>query len=338
MTLKTRITELLGIEHPVMLAGLGGVGLSKLAAAVSEAGGLGTIALVGLSPEVIHREIAAARRLTAKPLAVNLLVPFIRPGIIEAVLGEPIDAVSLFWGDSNEHTARIKRAGMKVIWQCGSVGEAVAACRAGADAIVVQGIDAGGHVRGKATSLALIPAVRDALGAEMPILAAGGFADGRGLAAALALGADGVALGTRFVASTEAAAHPLYQQRLLAAQAEDTVLTTLYDVGWPNAGHRVIRTRVVDEWESAGHPEPGKRPGEGEPIGVLRQGGLELALAKYSVVTPSENVAGDIDELPHYAGMSVNLIHEVLPAGEIVRRIIGEAQEVIARRLASVVV
>ncbi len=335
--MKTRITELFAIEHPLALAGLGGVGLAKVAATVSEAGGLGTIALVGLPPEAIHEEIAAARRLTKKPLAVNLLMPFIRPGIIEAVIREPIDAVTLFWGNPAEHTARIKDAGKKVIWQCCSVDEALDARRAGADVIIAQGFEAGGHVRATATALALIPATRDALGPDVPIIAAGGFADGRGLAAALALGADAVAFGTRFVACDETAAHPAYKNRLLTATAEDTVFTTLYDVGWPDAPHRVVRTRVIDEWERAGRPESGKRPGEGERIGALKQGGFEMPLAKYSVMTPSEYVEGDIEELPLYAGMSVNLIREILPAKEIVRRIMDEAHEVIRGRLASMV-
>ena len=134
--------------------------------------------------------------------------------------------------------------------------EAVAARDAGADVIMVQGFEAGGHVRGIVTSLALIPSVRDAIGPDIPIIAAGGFADGRGLAAALALGADGAMFGTRFLASNEVAADPQYQQRVLDAEAEETVHTEFYDIGWPNAAHRVLRTKVVDEWERAGRLRP----------------------------------------------------------------------------------
>src|SRR6202050_5036549 len=229
--LKTRITELFGIEYPIVSAGMGGVALAELAAAVSEAGGIGTIALAGFAPEAIQNEIAAARKLTRKPLMVNLLVPFLRPGIVEMVSKQPIDGITFFWGEPAEYIPIAKRSGVKVIWQCGSVSEAVAAKDAGAEAIMLQGFEAGGHVRGVVTSLALIPAARDAVGPDLPIIAAGGFADGRGLAAALALGADAAVFGTRFVASNEVAANPIYQQRILSAKAEDTVYTKLFDIG-----------------------------------------------------------------------------------------------------------
>jgi nitronate monooxygenase len=337
--LNTRITELFGIEFPIVSAGMGGVALAELAAAVSNAGGLGTIALAGFTPEAIQNEIAAARKLTDKPLLVNLLVPFLRPGIIETVAKEPIQGVTFFWGDPAEYVPIAKKSHLKVIWQCGSVKEAVAARDAGVDAVMVQGFEAGGHVRGIVTSLALIPSVRDAVGPDVPIIAAGGFADGRGLAAALALGADAAVFGTRFLASNEAAADPKYQQRILDAEAEETVHTELYDIGWPNAPHRVLRTKVIDEWERAGRPETGKRPGEGKSIGKMTRGGMfiEVPMVKYSVMAPTSSFEGDIEELAFYAGMSVSLVREKLPAGEIVRRIAAEAHEVIANRLASMV-
>ncbi|HXN85301.1 MAG TPA: nitronate monooxygenase [Candidatus Binataceae bacterium] len=333
--LKTRITELFGIEYPIVSAGMGGVALAELAAAVSEAGGIGTIALAGFAPEAIQNEIAAARKLTRKPLMVNLLVPFLRPGIVEMVSKQPIDGITFFWGEPAEYIPIAKRSGVKVIWQCGSVSEAVAAKDAGAEAIMLQGFEAGGHVRGVVTSLALIPAARDAVGPDLPIIAAGGFADGRGLAAALALGADAAVFGTRFVASNEVAANPIYQQRILSAKAEDTVYTKLFDIGWPDAAHRVLRTKVVDEWEHAGRPATGKRPGEGKSIGKINRAGLEAPMVKYSVMAPTTSFEGDIEELPFYAGMSVGLVREILSAGEIVRRIASEAREVIASRLAS---
>ena len=333
--MKTRITELFTIEYPIVSAGMGGIALAELAAAVSEAGGIGTIGLAALAPEAIQNEIAAARKLTRKPLMVNLLVPFLRSGIVEMVSKQPIDGITFFWGEPAEYIPIAKTSGVKVIWQCGSVKEAVAAKNAGADAIMLQGFEAGGHVRGVVTSLALIPAARDAIGPELPIIAAGGFADGRGLAAALALGADAAVFGTRFVASNEVAANKIYQQRILTAQAEDTVHTELFDIGWPSAAHRVLRTRVVDEWERAGRPETGKRPGEGESIGKLTRPGLEAPMVKYSVMAPTTSFEGDIEELPFYAGMSVGLVREILPAGEIVRRIVSEAREVIESRLAS---
>lgn len=335
---KTRITELFGIEYPIVSAGMGGVALAELAGAVSEAGGLGTLALAGLSPEAIQNEISTARKITKKPLVVNLLVPFLSPGVVETLVKEPIQAITFFWGDPAEHVPQVKKAGMKVIWQCGSVAEAVAAKDAGADVIMVQGFEAGGHVRGTATTLALIPAARDAIGPNIPLLASGGFADGRGLAAALALGADGAVFGTRFLASNEAAAHPLYKQRVLGTEAaEDTLHTELFDIGWPKAPHRVIRTRLVEEWERAGRPESGKRPGEGQIVGSYKRPGPDVPLVKYSVMTPADYIEGDVEQLPFYAGMSVNLVNDIMPAAGIVRRIASEAQEVIVGRLAAMV-
>ncbi len=331
--LKTSICDLFGIEFPIVLAGMGGVSLADLAAAVSEAGGLGTIALAGFSPRAIHDEIAAARKLTRKPIAVNLLVPFIRPGVLDALLDEPVAAITFFWGELAEYVPRCKERGIKVIWQCGSAKEALAAKRAGADVIIVQGNDAGGHVSGTVSTLALVPEVRDLVG-EMPIVAAGGLADGRGLAAALALGADAAAFGTRFLASKESAAHPLYKQRVVQARAEDTVCLDLFDIGWPDAPHRVLRTGAVEEWERAGRPASGHRPGEGQVMGALRRSGTELQLVKYSVMAPSIYFEGDVEGLPLYAGQSCGIVNDIPPAGEIVRRIAAEAREVIEKRLA----
>src|SRR5581483_4812827 len=232
-----------------------------------------------------------------------------------------------------EHIPLFKSTGKKVIWQCGSAEEALAARRAGADAIIAQGVEAGGHVRGVVTSLALIPQVRDAIGPDVPLVAAGGFADGRGLVAALALGADGAAFGTRFLASVEAAAHPSYKERILAAHAGDTVHTTLFDIGWPDAPHRVLRTAVVDEWERAGRPESGKRPGEGEIIVRMRRPEIEVPLVNYTVMPPTDYTEGEIERLAFYAGQSCSLVNELLPAGKIVRRIVAEAVGLISNRL-----
>jgi NAD(P)H-dependent flavin oxidoreductase YrpB (nitropropane dioxygenase family) len=194
--LKTAICDLLEIEYPLIAAGMGGIALAELAAAVSEAGALGTIGLAVFGPEGIHNEISAARTRTKKPLAANLLIPFLRPGIVEAVAQSPVQAVTFFWGDARDHADSIgilHRARIKVLWQCGSANEARWAKAAGADAVMAQGFEAGGHVRAETTTLALIPEVRDAIG-DTPLVASGGIADGRGLAAALALGADGAAL------------------------------------------------------------------------------------------------------------------------------------------------
>jgi NAD(P)H-dependent flavin oxidoreductase YrpB (nitropropane dioxygenase family) len=330
--LTTRFCELFGVEYPIVSAGMGTVARANLAAAVSEAGGLGTIALAGLSPDEIGSEISAARRITAKPIVVNLLIPFLGPGILETLAKQPISAVTLFWGDPAGHIPACRALGLKVIWQCGSALEAAAAKRAGADAIIAQGFEAGGHVRGVVTTFALVPEVRDAIG-DLPMLAAGGISDGRGLAAALALGADGAVFGTRFLASRESSAHLDYKQAVLEANASDTVHTKLFDIGWPDAAHRVIRTPLVDAWERAGSPASPNRAGEGEVIARLRSGGIDIPIPRYSVSPPSDSVEGDLGGLPFYAGQSVSLIDKIAPAGEIVRQIAAEARDVIASRL-----
>jgi nitronate monooxygenase len=337
--LRTRICDLFGIEFPIISAGMGGVAGADLAAAVSEAGGLGTLGLAALSREGIRNEITAAQARTRKPLAANLLVPFLRPGIVETMADTGLAAVTFFWGDPRDYHEAINtlhKTGTKVIWQCGAVDEARWALDAGADAVMAQGFEAGGHVRGQVTTLALVPEIRDAL-IDLPLIAAGGIADGRGLVAAIALGADAAAFGTRFLASVEAAAHPLYKERVLAAHASDTVHTTLFDIGWPDAPHRVLRTAVVDEWEHAGRPAPGKRPGEGETIVRMRRADVEVPLVNYTVMPPAAYVEGEIDRLAFYAGQSCSLVNEILPAGEIVRQIAAEAAGLISDRLGALV-
>lgn len=336
--LKTKLCELFGIEYPIINAGMGGaVAGADLAAAVSEAGGLGTVGLAGLGPEAIQTELGAARAKTSKPLAVNLLIPFLQPGLLEATLKTSIQVLTFFWGDARQYVEAIRAthaAGVKVIWQCGSPDEACWAKDAGVDAVMAQGFEAGGHVRGTSTTLALIPEVRDAIG-DMPLIAAGGIADGRGLAAVLALGADGAALGTRFIASPEAGAHQQYKERILTAKADDTFHTTLFDIGWPDAPHRVLRTKLVERWETAGRPASGKRPGEGDVIVRSIRPGVQLPPVNYSIAPPIDCLEGDIEGLAFYAGQSCTLVHEILPAGAIVQRIAAEAEAIIAQRLAA---
>lgn len=330
--LKTKFCERFGIEHPIVLAGMGSIAMAPLAGAVSKAGGLGTIALTGFSPEAAINEITIARQITDKPIVVNLLVPFLHPNIYKALSKQPISAVTLFWGDPAEHIPACKSFGLKVIWQCGSAREALAAKRAGADAIIAQGFEAGGHVRGTLTTFALIPEVRDAIG-DLPMCAAGGIVDGRGLVAALALGADAAVFGTRFLASDEAAAHPEYKRLVLASHGDETVYTKLFDIGWPDAAHRVIRTPLVEQWERAGSPPTGSRAGEGEEIARLRRGDIDAPLVRYAVNPPSDSVEGDLSGLPFYAGQGVGQVTEILPAAEIVRRIAAEAEATLTSRL-----
>lgn len=230
------LLESLGIETPVVQAGLGG-GLSRheLAAAVSEAGGLGTIAVAGAS--AIERELAAARELTGRPVAVNLLLPFARRDWFEAAAAA--DVVVTFWGAPSRRTLGAW------IHQCGSVAEARAAYGAGADAVIVQGVEAGGHVRGNAPAMELLEQVKVALPDDYPLLVAGGIAEQADVQRALQAGASAAVAGTRFLLSEESRAHPEYKQRLLGA--DETILTELFGAGWP-APHRVVANAATERW------------------------------------------------------------------------------------------
>jgi len=240
-----RLLEQLGVERPVVQAGMGG-GISRheLAAAVSEAGGLGTIAVAG--SRAIAAEVAAARRLTSKPIAVNVLLPLVRRDWWpEAAVA---DVVVTFWGRPRRRVARTW------LHQCGSVEEAVAARGAGADGVIAQGVEAGGHVRGKLGALDLLERVRAAVGPDYPVLVAGGIAERDDVRAALQAGADAAVAGTRFLLSNESHAHDAYRERVL--QAERTILTTLFGMGWPAAPHRVVPNAATDRWLRDGAPAP----------------------------------------------------------------------------------
>jgi nitronate monooxygenase len=226
----------LGVELPVIQAGMGG-GLARheLAAAVSEGGGLGTIGL--LDPAELRRELERARSLTSSPVAVNILLPFARPAHWEAANGA--DAVFTFWGAPRRRTDGVW------IHQVGSVGEAVRARDAGADGIVAQGVEAGGHVRGELPALELLGRVRAALPDGFPVFVAGGLSDARDVATAVENGAAGAVLGTRFLMTEESRAHRGYKHALV--EARETVLTELFGVGWP-ARHRVVPNRATERW------------------------------------------------------------------------------------------
>ena len=300
----------------VVQAGLGG-GLSRheLAAAVSEAGGLGTIAVNGAA--AIRRELAAARALTGRPLAVNLLLPFARPDWFEAAAGA--DVVVTFWGRPRRRTAGAW------IHQCGSVAEARAAHAAGADGVIVQGVEAGGHVRGTTPGLELLERTRAALPGDYPLLLAGGIAERADVSRALEAGA---VAGTRFLLSEESRAHPEYRQRLLGA--EETILTELFGAGWP-APHRVVPNAATRRW--LGDDPRGPRlnrvinrvlaPGARYLPGALQARIVRGQRPGSRLLSPAgptdDGPAGLVEAGPLYAGETVARIDEVRPAGELVR-------------------
>jgi NAD(P)H-dependent flavin oxidoreductase YrpB (nitropropane dioxygenase family) len=322
---RTALTELLGIEAPIVLAPMGGAVMPELAAAVSNAGGLGLLPLSFSTPDEIKNSVAEMTALTDRPFGVNLIREWDQRDRLAAALDAGAPAISLFWGDAAELVPEAHGGGAVVFVSVGSVAEAAQAAAAGADVVVAQGWEAGGHVRGTVTTLALVPRVVDAV-EPVPVIAAGGIADGRGLAAVLALGAAGAWIGTRFLAARESSIHDEYRQRVLEAVEEDTYYGNLFDGGWPDAPHRTLRNSTVEAWEGAGRPAPGDRPGEDDDIAARGDGS---PLKRYASVTPHAGMTGEIEALPNWAGQGVGLVTRVQPAAEIVQELVADAERII---------
>src|SRR6266404_6312531 len=338
VALRTPFCDELGIEVPILSAGMGSVAGPELVAAVSEAGGFGVLGASGASPEGVRERIRRTRALTERPFGVNVIIDetgwatsdddreLVRAEIATA-FDEQVGAVVLFWGDPAPFVDLAHGKGVKLLVQVGSLAEAEGAAAAGVDAIIVQGVEAGGHVRGTSSIWELLPAVVAAV-SPLPVLASGGIGDGAGVARAIRLGAQGVSLGTRFVATKESAAHPEYKRRIVESVAKDTVYTeNLYDIGWPGAPTRTLRNKTFAEWDAAGRPRPGERPGEGTSVGALRMpSGETFELPRYAGAgSPLVGFEGDLDYPAMWAGESVEVVRDVRPAGEIVRRLAEDA-------------
>lgn len=315
MSLRTPLCDLLEIEHPIMLAGMGGVSFAELAAAVSNAGGYGVLGMAGRPPEFIREQMRQVKSLTDRPFGVDLLAasPESLTASVEIIIEEGASAFIAGLGVPMPIMQRLKAAGLKVMVVCGAVKHAVKAEQAGCDAVICQGGEGGGHT-GLVGTLPLVAQAVDAV--KIPVVAAGGLYDGRGLAAALALGAQGVWMGTRFIASTEAHAGELYRQTILEAADEDTVRTRCYS-GKPM---RVRKNAWVDDWES--------RPGDIQPFPMQA---IQSTQAGVMGGIGGQIEGLDPDKSCFAMGQSAGGVHDVLPAGDIVRRIMSEAHAAIAR-------
>lgn len=316
--MRTRLTELLGIEHPVMLAGMGGVSYHRLVAAVSEAGGFGCLGASTMGHEEMVDEIRRTAELTDKPFGVDLLTA--APQDMSAKVADIIQGGATVFvaglGVPGEVIDQCHDAGVLVMNMCGKVAHAVRAVDAGCDIVVAQGTEAGGHT-GQIATMALVPQIVDAVGDRVPVVAAGGIFDGRGLAAALNLGADGVWVGTRFIATPEARAVAGYKDRILASAEDGTVVTRAYT----GKTCRVLRTSYAEEFERAGgvaEPFPGQFL-KSLQDGVNHLGGDEA----------TEGIDPDREFMP--AGQGIGAINELVPAAELVERFVTEAEQVLDR-------
>lgn len=319
--LVTPVCKRLGIEVPIVQAPIGSAVTPDLVAAVSSAGGLGMLALTWVTPEEAVSQVRRVRALTDRPFGVNLVLDFPIGDVLAACLEEGVRIVSTFWGDPGAVSGRVHDAAALHVHTVGSVREAVHAAQAGVDVVVAQGWEAGGHVRGRVGTMALVPAVVDAVG-PVPVIAAGGIADGRGLAAVLALGAQAGWLGTRFLTALEAATHSVYRQAVLEADPDDAVYTHCFDGGWPDAPHRALRNSTMTAWEAAGCPAAPDRPGEADAVATDARGRVHR---RYDDMIPVPGMDGDLTALALYAGQSAGLVHGQTPAGEIVANIAAQA-------------
>jgi NAD(P)H-dependent flavin oxidoreductase YrpB (nitropropane dioxygenase family) len=328
----TRFTERFGCKHPFACAGMAFAGMTPdLALAVCRGGGVGAIG-VGFTPaEELRAMIQEMRKQTTAPFNVNFITIFDNDAQIRVCAEERVPTVSFHWGHpATEHIKLLRDAGVSIWEQVGSVDAARTALGDGIEVVVAQGWEAGGHNYGGLPTLALVPAVVDAVAPSL-VLAAGGIADGRGAAAALALGADGVWVGSRLVATREAAVHPEHKRRIVAASGEQTVRSSIFGPEWPHFNPmRVIRNRVVEEWNDRLSEVPTRRDDLPE-IGRTRFLGQDMVMRKFNVILATEETEGDWEEMPWLGGQGIGLIHDIPSATDAVERMMTEAGDILGR-------
>jgi nitronate monooxygenase len=312
------ICDLLGCPHPIVLAGMGGVARSELVAAVTKGGGFGFLGMVREPVELIRAQVSALRTQGIEQFGVNLIPNATEPGLLEAQvsacieLGVPV--VGLFWGADAQLVARLRAAGIVAVCQIGSRTEARDAERAGAQALIAQGVEAGGHVRGERPLRKLIPEVL--ADTALPVLAAGGLADGADLAAVLSLGAQGAVFGTALIATPEAFAHDYHKQRLIEANGGDTLLTEAFHINWP----RGAKVRVIANSVTRG--EHGD-PWQGGRVVIGEEAGRPIYL--FSTDSPLRSMTGEFEPMALYAGLGVGRVTSIVSATTRVRAIAVEA-------------
>ena len=303
------------LRYPIWQAPTASLAGPELAAAVSKAGGMGSMALTWTTPAVAAEQICQVRGLTENPFFVNFALAF-PPHALDASLDAGAPIVTFSWGDPEPYLKKVRAAGAKVGVQVTNVAGALRAIEQGADFLVCQGVEAGGHVQSTTSLWELLPYVLEAA-SGVPVIAAGGIAHGSEIAKVLALGAKAAMLGTRFVATQESRAHAEYKRQLVEAQGV-TSLTVCFDGGWPYSAHRVLRNTTLEAWEASGCPTIGARPGEGEMVAATANG---EAILRYETTAPRQGYTGNIEAMCLYAGTGCSAITDIPSAGELVERL-----------------
>ncbi|MFS7979216.1 putative enoyl-[acyl-carrier-protein] reductase (NADH) [Helianthus anomalus] len=326
---------ILGFDYGIIQAPLGpDISGPELVAAVANAGAIGILRAPDWEcPDYLRELIRKTKALTDKPFGVGIVLAFPHKENMKCVLEEKVAVLQLYWGQvTKDVVTDAHRAGVKVVPQIGSIEEAKHAADAGVDAIIVQGHEAGGHVIGQEALTALVPRVVDLVGSKgIPVIAAGGIVDERGYVAALALGAQGVCLGTRFLATEESYAHPEYKKKLV--EMNETEYTNVYGrARWPGAPQRVLKTPFFLEWRNLpNHENEANQP----VIGRSTIHGMEKEIRRFAGTVPNKTTTGDIENMVMYAGEGVGLINGILPAAQVVKRLVEGAQTLIQQRLTS---
>ncbi len=308
------------LQHPIVVAPIGSLASVALTVSVAQAGAMGSLAMTWTDPQTACAQVRQVRQATRMPFAANFVLHF-EPTALDAVLDAGVPVVTFSWGCDSSLIARVHRAGAEVGVQIGSCEGAEAALAAGADFLICQGIEAGGHVQSTTPLRELLAQVLAVAGAR-PVVAAGGLASGRDIAAVVAQGAAAAMLGTRFVATRQSQAHACYLDGLLAAGAKDSVRTTCFDGGWTGAAHRVLRNTTLNAWEASGCPPAGRRPGEGE---IIAHTAKATPVYRYDDTPAIAGMTGRPEAASLFAGRGVGAITDVPDAGELVARLAREA-------------
>ncbi len=322
-SLHTAICDLLGCTYPVLLAGMGGVARSELVSAVTRAGGFGFLGMVRESPELIRAEIASLRAHTDRDFGVNLIPAATAPDLlrseIQACIQEKVPVMALFWDRTEETIKLLRDAGMIVICQIGSAAEAEAAQKAGAHALIAQGVEAGGHVRGTTALAPLLDAVRAT--SDLPVLACGGLSSGADLVQALSHGADGIVLGTAFLATNESFAHAYHKQRIIEAGPDSTAHTDMFHINWPKGAFvRVLKNSTTQRPRAEAFAE--------QPIEIGREDNRPIY--RFSTDSPLRNMTGDFEAMALYAGMGSAAINDIPSAAQRLLSIVTSARSLLS--------